>query len=432
MTEPLRNGKIELMAPAGSFEAIASAYRAGADSIYFGVGRLNMRARASYNFTEGDIRKISTLCRRSGMRAYLALNTIIYDDDIPEMRRLVDTACGAGLSGIIASDIAVMEYARSKGMEVHVSVQANIANTESLRLYSRYADVAVLARELTLEKISAIAGAVKEQDIRGPSGKQVRLELFVHGALCISVAGVCHMSLANYNTSANRGDCFQNCRRKYKVVDDETGFEMALDNSYVMSPKDLCTIRILDMILASGVTVLKIEGRGRGPDYVHNVVSAYRKAVDMWLAGTFTGAGARELETGLETVFNRGFWHGGYYLGDRTGEWSGISGNRSKVRKSHAGGVENYFPKAGVAQVRLAASDLRNGDTILVTGRTTGALRLAVDGMLIDGVPVANARKGATVTFPVPEKVRRGDKVYRLDEGSGDGTVRTNKTGDPR
>ncbi len=412
MIRSLKDNFVEISAPVGSWESLSAAIHSGADSVYFGVEKLNMRARASVNFTTKDMTKISRLCRKCGVKPYLALNTIIYDSDIQEMRRLCNSAKSAGISAIIASDIAAMEYARSIGLPIHISVQANVSNIEAVRFFAKFADVIILARELTLEQISSIINRIVKEKICGPSGKPVRIELFAHGALCVSISGKCYMSLAAYNTSANRGDCYQPCRRRYLVKDDETGFEMNIDNQYVMSPKDLCTIRILDKILDAGVTVLKIEGRGRAPDYVANVTGTYRKAVDLWKKGKFSVSVAKKLETDLEAVFNRGFWHGGYYLGDKAGEWSGISGSAATAKKTHIGEIINYFHKPGIAEIKLSAGDLKTGDEILITGHTTGAMKMKVKSLRLDDKPVTSASKGSTATFPVIFKVRKNDKVY--------------------
>ncbi len=406
--------KVELTAPAGSWESLSAALRAGADSIYFGIGRLNMRSRASTDFTVKDMEKISKLCRKGHARAYLALNTVMYDSDISEMKELCDAAKSAGISAVIAGDISAIQYASSIGMPVHVSVQANVSNMEAARFFAKFADVIVLARELDLGQIALICKSIQEEQIRGPSGELLRIELFAHGALCVSISGKCYMSLAAYNSSANRGDCYQPCRRSYIVTDCETGFELEVGNRYVMSPKDLCTIRIIDRMLDAGVSILKIEGRARGPDYVANVTEAYRRAIDMWTAGKFTADAARKLEDGLEAVFNRGFWHGGYYLGDKAGEWSGISGSRANEKKIHIGEILNYFHKSGVAEINLTAGGLAVGDEILITGRTTGARRLVVRSIRTDGRNTVSAGKGSTATFPVDFKARKNDKAYLL------------------
>ncbi|HBC85486.1 MAG TPA: collagenase-like protease [Lentisphaeria bacterium] len=414
MKKSFNGNNVEICAPAGSWESLSAAIRASADSVYFGVEKLNMRARASENFTAGDMAKISRICRKSGVKPYLALNTIIYDSDIPEMKRICDSAKSAGISAIIASDIAAIEYASSINMPVHLSVQANVSNIEAVRFFAKFADVIILARELSLGQISGIVRAIEKEKIIGPSGKPVRIELFAHGALCVSISGKCYMSLAAYDTSANRGDCYQPCRRRYIVKDEETGFEMAIDNQYVMSPKDLCTIRILDKILDAGVSVLKIEGRGRAPDYVSSVTGAYKKAAGLWNKGRFSISAAKKLEVGLESVFNRGFWHGGYYLGDKAGEWSGISGSAATLKKIHIGEILNYFHKAGIAEINLSAGGLETGDEILITGHTTGARKMKIGSLRIEGKSAVRALKGQVATFPTDFKTRKNDKVYLL------------------
>ncbi|MFZ2655536.1 MAG: peptidase U32 family protein [Victivallales bacterium] len=407
--------KVEITAPVGSWESLSAAIRAGADSIYFGVGKLNMRSRASENFTFKDLAKISRTCRKCGVKSYLALNTVIYDSDIPEMKKLCDAAKSAGICAIIASDISAIQYASSEGIPVHISVQANVSNVEAIKFFAKFADVMVMARELDLEQIKSIIETVRKDRICGPSGELVKIELFVHGALCVSISGKCYMSLAAYNSSANRGDCYQPCRRKYNVKDDETGFEMTVDNQYVMSPRDLCTIRILGEILDTGVSILKIEGRGRAPDYVYNVTEAYRAAAELWSKGRLSPEAAGKLEGGLEAVFNRGFWHGGYYLGDKAGEWSGISGSKASRKKIHIGEILNYFHKSGIAEINLSAGALEVGDEILITGHTTGARQLKIESLRINGGNVGRAGKGVTATFPIGFKSRKNDKVYLLE-----------------
>ncbi|HCE45102.1 MAG TPA: collagenase-like protease [Lentisphaeria bacterium] len=407
---------IEITAPVGSWESLSAAIRAGADSVYFGVGKLNMRSRASENFTLKDLARISRICGRCGVKSYLALNTIIYDSDIPEMKKICDAAKSAGICAIIASDVSAIRYAGSIGIPVHISVQANVSNIEAVKFFAKFADVMVMARELDLGQIQYIIETIRKDRICGPSGELVRIELFVHGALCVSISGKCYMSLAAYNSSANRGDCYQPCRRKYLVKDEETGFEMAVENQYVMSPRDLCTIRILGQILDAGVSILKIEGRGRAPDYAYNVTEAYRKAVELWSRGKLTPGASRKLEDGLEAVFNRGFWHGGYYLGDKAGEWSGISGSKASKKKIHVGEILNYFHKPGIAEINLSAGDLETGDEILITGHTTGARKLKVKSLMMSGKSVDRAGKGHTATFPIDFKSRKNDKVYLLSD----------------
>jgi putative protease len=406
--------KIELMAPAGGMDSLASALKAGADSIYFGVGELNMRSRASANFAVSDIPEVVRKCRAFGAKAYLALNTLVYDDDIEEMRVICDTANFAGVDAVIASDMAVLSYLDSIGLSAHISVQANVSNIESVRFFANFADVIVLARELTLRQIKAITDAIESEEIRGPSGELLGIELFAHGALCVSVSGRCYMSLATYNKSGNRGECLQNCRRSYRVVDDETGDELVIDDKYVMSPKDICMIRVMDQLVAAGVSIFKLEGRGRSADYVGTVTKVYRKALDALENGTYSPAGFAEWERELSTVFNRGFWHGGYYLGEPTEQWSGYSGNRAVEKKTHIGSVTNYFAKISVAELTLNAGGLKSDDEIVVIGPTTGSVRITVSGMRLDDAEVDAAEKGAVVSLRVEEKIRRGDKIYLI------------------
>lgn len=404
------------MAPAGSFESLSAALRSGADSVYFGVGELNMRARASANFTRDDLRKVARLCHAAGAKAYLTCNVIVYDEEMEEMRALCDEAVKAGIDAVIASDISVISYAYSIGLPVHISVQANVCNLATVRFYAAFADVMVLARELKLSQIRHIIEGIEREDVRGPSGGLVRVEVFAHGALCIAVSGKCYMSLAGYNSSANRGACYQLCRRAYKVTDAETGFELEIDNKYVMSPRDICTIRVLDQLVDAGVSVFKLEGRGRSEDYVAAVTRVYKEAVQACREGAFTPERVEAWEARLHGVFNRDFWHGGYYLGEAWGEWSGCSNSRATEQRVHAAKVTRFYAKNGVAELFLEALGLEEGQSILVCGPSTGALRVEVAEMRqdVDGVTqrVAAAPKGATVYVAVPERVRRNDRVY--------------------
>ncbi len=406
------------MAPAGSFESLAAALQAGAGSVYFGVGKLNMRSRATVNFTMADLPEIARLCHEANAKAYLTLNIIVYDNELAEVRELCDAALAAGIDAVIASDLAVITYARSIGLEVHMSVQANVCNMASVRFYAQYADVVVLARELTLAQIRHIIDCIKNEDLRGPSGELLRVEIFAHGALCVAVSGKCYMSLAAYNSSANRGACFQNCRRAYHVKDEETGHEMVIDNKYVMSPRDLCTLPVLNQILDAGVSVLKLEGRGRSSDYVRTITEVYGEAAAACQAGSFTPEKTAAWMTRLESVFNRGFWQGGYYLGVKWGEWSGSANSRATLLKIHIAKVDNYYKKNGIAALYLEAGALKVGQSILITGPTTGAVRVEVNAMQkeVDGEmrPVESAEKGETVYLEAPEQVRRRDKVYLL------------------
>jgi len=401
------------MSPAGSEAALAAAIAAGADSVYFGVGKLNMRARSAGLATE-DLPVIARRCRDAGVKSYLTLNTIVYDEDLDEMHGLCDAAKAAGVSAVIATDIATIEYARLIGLEVHISVQANVTNSQALEFYARYADTVVLARELSLEQISSIWKKVQEKNLRGPSGELVRLELFAHGALCVAVSGKCFMSLAQYNSSANRGACFQSCRRSYRVTDEETGEELVIDNKYVMSPKDICTIQYLDKITAAGISVLKIEGRGRSADYVATVTRVYREALDALSAGTYTPEKFDPWIAELSKVFNRGFWHGGYYCGEKLGEWAGAADSQATEQRDEIGVLSNFFIKANVAEFTLRRSPLKNGDSLLIEGPTTGALRFTVENLRVNGEPAESAQPNDVVTLALPRKARRQDKVFLI------------------
>lgn len=406
--------RIEIMAPAGAFDSLSAALRAGADSIYFGIGKLNMRARATANFTVHDLPGVVRRCRAASAKCYLTVNTIIYDDEIADMREICNMAHKAGVNAVIASDPGVITYAGEIGMPVHISVQASVSNLEAVRFYARYADVVVLARELTLPQVKAIVDGIQREKITGPSGELIRVEIFVHGALCVAVSGKCGMSLAVYDSSANRGACYQNCRRRYRVIDDESGDELIIDNNFVMSPKDLCTIRVLDQILASGVSILKLEGRGRSADYVGVVTSCYREAVEACADGSYNTEKIIGWESRLQEVFNRGFWHGGYYLGEKLGEWSASGNSRAAKKKIHVGRVNHYFPKSKVAELSIEAIDLEVGQEILITGPTTGAVQIQIDEIRVDEKPVSVAKKPVLASIPVPVKVRHNDQVYQL------------------
>jgi putative protease len=384
--------------------------------VYFGVGTLNMRAAASANFEEKDIPAIARKCRVAGAKCYLALNTVVFDDELESARRLCALAAESGVDAVIAGDPAAFMAAREASLPVHVSVQANIANIEALRFHAEFADAVVLARELDLRRLRRIAETVRAENILGPSGKPVKIELFVHGALCVSISGLCNMSLATENASGNRGECRQTCRRRYRVVDEETGRELLIDNHHVMSPKDLCCVGMLDEIVASGVSILKIEGRGRSADYVDAVTRVYREALDACLDGTFSTEKAIEWEQRLERTFNRGFWKGGHYLGRPTEAWAAASGNRSLKTKTHIGKITNYFARIGVAEITLNAGGLAENDEFLIVGPTTGAMNAKAERILLDGKPVRNASKGDVVSVKIPRKARRNDKVYRLDD----------------
>ena len=402
----------EIMAPVGSRDSLAAAIQAGADSIYFGIENLNMRARSASTFTIDDLKEIAHTCEQHGMKSYLTVNTIIYDQDIALMRTIVDAAHEAGISAIIAADVAVMTYARSIGQEVHLSTQLNISNTEALRFYAQFADVVVLARELNLEQVAEIHRAIVEEHICGPSGQPVRIEMFCHGALCMAVSGKCYLSLHQMNHSANRGACMQVCRRSYIVRDKETDAELEIDNQYIMSPKDLKTIHFLNKMMDAGVRVFKIEGRARGPEYVRTVVECYKEAIRAHLDGTFTDEKIEDWNRRLATVFNRGFWDG-YYLGQRLGEWTHHYGSDATERKIYVGKGVKYFSNLGVAEFLVEAAELNVGDKLLVTGPTTGALFLTADEMRVDLRPVPTVHKGEHFSIKC-DKIRPSDKLYKL------------------
>ena len=403
--------KVEICSPAGSYESLAAALKAGADSVYFGIGHLNMRARSSVNFTLADLNKIRRISEKNGVKNYLVLNSVLYDNELPLMKKICAAAKSAGIHAVVAGDMAAINYASSIGLSVHISVQANVCNSEAVRLFSRYADVMVLARELPLAGIKKITNFIRKNKITGPSGNLVRIEIFAHGALCVSISGKCYMSLAVYNSSANRGECYQNCRRKYLVSDAETGEQLVIDNKYVMSPKDICTLPFLDSIIDADVSILKIEGRGRSPDYVYAVTRAYREAVESCRDGSFSPAKSQMWMKELSSVFNRGFW-GGYYLGEKLDAWCGTGGNLSPKRKIHIGKVLNYYQKSGVADFALEAGGLKKGDEIMVCGTTTGVASQIVDSLMFNGEFVETAPKGSTVSVSFQEKLRKGDKLY--------------------
>ena len=404
---------IEIMAPVGSYESLAAAIQAGANSIYFGVENLNMRSHSANNFTIGDLHRIVGICKEYGLKSYLTVNTIIYDSELDLMRSIVDAAAEAKLTAIIASDLSVLQYARSKGVEVHASTQLNITNIEAVRFFAQFCDVVVTARELNLDQVAAIARAISEQNIRGPKGELVQIEVFAHGALCMAVSGKCYLSLHQYGRSANRGQCFQPCRRGYEVTDCETGQQLLIDDKYIMSPKDLCTLPFLDRVLRAGVRVLKIEGRARGAEYVKTVVESYRRAIDAICDGTFSQQVIDEQVNRLKTVFNRGFWDG-YYLGRRLGEWSGVYGSKATKRKEYVGRCTNFFTKLNVAEITLESGSLHTGDQLLIMGETTGVYEHTISEMRVDLKPVGEAVKGQALSIAVTDIVRRGDRVYKL------------------
>ena len=403
----------EIMAPVGSRESLAAAIQAGADSIYFGIEKLNMRAHSASTFTIDDLREIAATCNEHGIKTYLTVNTIIYNEDIPLMHEIVDAAKEAGISAVIASDVAVMTYCNKVGQEVHLSTQLNISNVEALKFYAQFADVVVLARELNMNQVAEVHRLAEEQNICGPSGKPVRIEMFCHGALCMAISGKCYLSLDNANRSANRGECIQLCRRSYTVTDNETGTQLEIDNKYVMSPKDLKTVRFIDRMMKSGVRVFKIEGRARGPEYVYTVVKCYKEAIQSVIDGTFTEEKKDEWDKRLATVFNRGFWDG-YYLGQKIGEWNKNYGSCATEKKVYVGKGVKYFSKLGVAEFAIEAADIKKGDKLLITGPTTGVVYMTADEIRYDLKPVGEALKGQRVSMPVPAKVRPSDKLFKL------------------
>src|SRR3989344_2787553 len=405
---------IELLSPAGSFETLRAAIQAGANAIYFGVEQLNMRARAANNFTLKDLSKISKICQKHNIKSYLALNTILYDHDIPLMKKICDAAKSHHIDAIIASDHAAIQYAHSIGLPIHISTQCNVSNLDSIKWYAQFANTIVLARELTLQQINHITKQIALQNIRGPNNQLIKIEIFIHGALCVAISGKCYMSLATYNSSANRGACLQNCRREYRVIDEETGDELKIDNKYIMSPKDLCTISFLDQLLDAGVSVLKIEGRGKAPEYVYETVKAYREATDAYCKNEYTPEKIYLWEKQLETVYNRGFWKGGYYLGKKLGEWSGAYGSQATKEKIYVGKVKNYYAKSQIVAANLEANDLKINDEIIITGKTTGLVKEKVHDLAEDEKKVILGRRGSLVTFPSKEKVRQNDKIYIL------------------
>ncbi len=401
------------MAPVGSRESLAAAINSGADSIYFGIGRLNMRSHSANPFTVDDLKDIAETCHRHGVKSYLTVNTIIYDEDMEAMHCIVDAAKEARISAVIASDVAVMTYCRKVGVEVHLSTQLNISNVEALQFYAQFADVAVLARELNMWQVKEIYDQIQARNVTGPSGRQVRIEMFCHGALCMAISGKCYLSLQNAGRSANRGECVQICRRGYEVTDIETGCRLNVDNKYIMSPKDLKTIEFIDVMMNAGVRVFKIEGRARGPEYVHTVVKAYNEALNSVLDGTFTDERKDRWNGELSTVFNRGFWDG-YYQGQRLGEWSEVYGSRATEQKVYVGKCMKYFSNIGVGEFLIESAGLSVGDKVLVTGTTTGALIQTVDEIRFDLQPVQTAVKGQHISFKVTGKVRPNDKLYLL------------------
>jgi putative protease len=409
--------EIEIMAPAGSYESLMAAIQGGADSVYFGVEHLNMRAGSSNNFTSEDLNKISGICKSKGLKSYLTVNIVIYDQEIKQMQEIIDAAAECGISAIIASDLSAILYAYHKGIEVHLSTQLNISNTEALKFYSQWADVAVLARELSLNQVEKIYNSIIERDIRGPRGELVKIEMFAHGALCMAISGKCYLSLHENNMSANRGNCYQTCRKSYIVTEKESGNQLEIDNEYIMSPSDLCTIGFIDKMLNAGVRVLKIEGRARSPEYVKIVSACYNEAVRAVIDGTYSAEHIAEWKKRLSSVFNRGFWDG-YYLGQRLGEWNTRYGSSADRKKLYIGKITNYFTRIGVAEIKLENGDLNKEDEILIIGPSTGVVELKVDEIRVDLKDTISAHKGEYCSIKIEQYLRRSDKVYKWIENA--------------
>ncbi|MGP1417678.1 peptidase U32 family protein [Prevotella fusca] len=403
----------EIMAPVGSRESLAAAINAGANSVYFGIGQLNMRSHSANHFTIDDLKEIAETCNAKNTKTYLTVNTVIYGEDIETMHEIIDAAKAANITAVIASDVAVMMYCRQVGVEVHLSTQLNISNIDALKFYAQFADVAVLARELNMDQVKEIHEQIIKQNICGPKGQPVRIEMFCHGAFCMAISGKCYMSLHDANRSANRGACVQICRRSYTVTDNETGNQLEIDNKYIMSPKDLKSVRFIDKMMDAGVRVFKIEGRARGPEYVHTVVSCYKEAIESVLDGTFTEEKKDQWDERLSTVFNRGFWDG-YYQGQKMGEWTKEYGNKATEKKVLIGKVIKYFSRLGVAEIAVEANTFAKGDKLLITGNSTGAMFLNADEIRYELNPVELAEQGWRVSIPVPDKVRPNDKLFKL------------------
>jgi putative protease len=409
----MKNRTIEIMAPAGSWQSLQAAIQGGANSVYFGIEQLNMRAKSSNNFTLKDLVEIAEFCNNKNIKTYITLNTIIYDHDLILMKKIVDKAKQTGITAIIASDQAVISYATSIDMEVHISTQANITNIETIHFFAQFAEVVILSRELSLLQIKEITKEIEKRQIKGPSGNLVQIEIFVHGALCMAVSGKCYMSLHTTNSSANRGACIQNCRKTYTVTDKEDGHQFDIDNEYIMSPKDLCTIGFLDQVLDSGINVLKIEGRGRSPEYVKTTTQSYREAADAYLEGTYNKEKVKEWIKKLETVYNRGFWDG-YYLGQKLGEWTGIHGSKASKKKIYLGKAKNYFTKIQVAEFDLETQQLKEGDNILIAGRTTGIIETVAGEIRLNDKQVKSVKKGDNFSMKLDHTVRPSDKLYKI------------------
>lgn len=406
---------IEVLSPAGSFESLTAAIQAGADSIYFGIEQLNMRARSSNNFTTSDLEQIISQCHRSKVKAYLTLNTVLYDHDMQLMRKIMDQAKKCGVDGVIVSDHAAITYGKSIGLKIHISTQSNISNIETVEFFSSYADVIVLARELNLKQVAAIAREIKRRNILGPSGKLVQIEIFVHGALCMAISGKCYLSLHTQFASANRGACIQNCRRPYIVKDKEDGYEFEIDNEYIMSSKDLCTIEILDQIIETGVTILKIEGRGRSADYVYTTTKCYKDAVSAIADHTYSAARIVHWKSELSKVYNRGFWEG-YYLGRKLGEWTNQHGSIALEKKVYIGKGNRYYPRLKVGEFLMEAGRLKTGDSIMIVGKNEGVHRIELAELRVDGIMASDAKKGDRITFPCINRIWPDDKLYKIIE----------------
>lgn len=410
--------EFEIMAPVGSYESLQAAIQAGANSVYFGIEKLNMRSRSASNFTTDDLREIVKICKENGVKSYLTLNTVMYNDDLALMREIIDTAKEVAVSAIIAADVAAMLYAFQQGVEVHLSTQLNISNVEALKFYAQFADVVVLARELNMEQVAAIYKAINEEQIKGPKGELIKIEMFCHGALCMAISGKCYMSLHELNASANRGACYQVCRHSYRLIDDERDIEIKVDNKFLMSPKDLKTIHFLNKLMDSGVRVLKIEGRARGPEYVKTVVECYNEAINSYIDGTFSEEKINNWDERLKTVFNRGFWNG-YYLGQRLGEWSSTYGSEATKRKVYIGKGMKYFSKLGVAKFLVETKfGVNKGDELLIMGPTTGVIELKAENMQVDYKEADRCERGELFSIAVPCKIRPSDKLYKLVDAS--------------
>ena len=408
----MKRTEIEVMAPAGSYESLMAAIQGGADSVYFGVEQLNMRAASSNNFTIEDLRNIVSICKKNKIKSYLTVNVVVYDHEIEQMHRIIDAAVESGITAVIASDLSVINYASAAGIEIHLSTQLNITNIEALKFYAKWADVVVLARELNLDQVAHVYISIREQNITGPKGELIKIEMFAHGALCMAISGKCYLSLHENNKSANRGECYQTCRKTYVATNRESGYELEIDNEYIMSPKDLCTIGFTDKMIEAGVRVLKIEGRARSAEYVKEVSSCYDEALKAIEAGTFSRDKIELWRIRLATVFNRGFWDG-YYLGQTMGEWNTNYGSSATKRKIYLGKITNYFTKLNVAEIKLENGDLNKGDIILITGPTTGVVEYTVDEIRVDLKVAENALKGELCSIKTPDFLRRSDKVYK-------------------